>query len=50
MNNLTTNNDIQQEQRILTSRNSPELAERIRKASTEILERNYKLYKDLENK
>lgn len=36
--------------RILTSQNSPELAQRIKEASTQILKRNYQLYKDLEDK
>ncbi len=36
--------------RILTSQNSPELAQRIKEASAQILKRNYQLYKNLENK
>lgn len=40
----------QQKPRILTSQNSPELAQRIKEASAQILKRNYQLYKDLENK
>ena len=35
---------------ILTSQNSPELAQRIKEASAQILKRNYQLYKDLEDK
>lgn len=40
----------QQKSRILTSQNSPELAQRIKEASAQILKRNYQLYKDLEDK
>ena len=35
---------------VLTSENSPELAKRIREASKKYMERNYNLYKALENK
>lgn len=35
---------------VLTSKNSPETAEKIRQASERILKRNYQLYKRLENK
>ncbi len=35
---------------IITSQNSPELAQRIKEASAQILKRNYQLYKDLEDK
>ena len=38
------------DKRILTSQNSPEIAERIKQASAEIMKRNYNLYKELENK
>lgn len=38
------------DKRILTSQKSPEIAERIKQASAEILKRNYNLYKELENK
>ncbi len=35
---------------IITGQNSPELAQRIKEASAQILKRNYQLYKDLEDK
>lgn len=36
--------------RIITSKNSPELAAKIKKASAYFLEKNDQLYKDLANK
>lgn len=35
---------------IKTSKNNPELAEKIKQASARIMKQNYQLYKDLENK
>ncbi len=45
-----TNQQDQKTQLVLTSKNSPETAEKIRQASERILKRNYQLYKRLENK
>ena len=50
MKEFTMNAKPNADKRILTSQNSPEIAERIKQASAEILKRNYNLYKDLENK
>lgn len=36
--------------RVITSRNSPELARKIQEVSAKILKKNYHLYKELENK
>ena len=50
---MKTTTTIQQHKskpHIITSQNSPELAQRIKEASAQILKRNYQLYKDLENK
>lgn len=41
---------VEHQPRILTSQNCPELAQRIKEASAQILKRNYQLYKDLEDK
>lgn len=38
------------ERKILTSANCPELADKIKAVSARVMERNYKLYKALENK
>lgn len=35
---------------VQTSRTSPELAEKIKRVSAQIMKQNYQLYKDLENK
>ena len=50
MKNVIKENKPQVEPHIITSQNSPELAQRIRQASAAILKRNYNLYKELENK
>ncbi len=50
MKEFTMNTKPTADKRILTSQNSPEIAERIKQASAEILKRNYNLYKELENK
>lgn len=50
MKNVTENSKPQVKPRVITSQNSPELAQRIRQASADILKRNYNLYKELENK
>ena len=48
MKEFTMNSKPNTDKRILTSQNSPEIAERIKQASAEILKRNYNLYKELE--
>ena len=50
MKEFVTNTKPNTDKRILTSQNSPEIAERIKQASAEIMKRNYNLYKELENK
>ena len=50
MKNVVKESKPQVEPHVITSRNSPELAQRIRQASAAILKRNYNLYKELENK
>ena len=50
MKEFTMNTKPITNKQILTSQNSPEIAERIKQASAEILKRNYNLYKELENK
>lgn len=50
MKNVIKESKPQVEPHIITSQNSPELAQRIRQASAAILKRNYNLYKELENK
>lgn len=50
MKKVTVNTNSTSDKRILTSQNSPEIAERIKQASAKILKRNYNLYKELENK
>lgn len=50
MKEFTMNSKPNTDKRILTSQKSPEIAERIKQASAEILKRNYNLYKELENK
>ena len=50
MKNVIKESKPQAKPRIITSQNSPELAQRIRQASAAILKRNYNLYKELENK
>lgn len=49
MKEFITNTKPITDKRILTSQNSPEIAERIKQASAEIMKRNYNLYKKLEN-
>lgn len=46
----TTTKQTESSPHILTSQNSPELAQRIKEASAQILKRNYQLYKELEDK
>lgn len=50
MKNVIKESKPQVETHVITSQNSPELAQRIRQASAAILKRNYNLYKELENK
>lgn len=50
MKNVVKESKPQVEPHVITSRNSPELAQRIRQTSAAILKRNYNLYKELENK
>ena len=50
MKEFTMNTKPIVDKRILTSQNSPEIAERIKQASTEIMKKNYNLYKELENR
>ena len=50
MKEFITNTKPNTDKHILTSQNSPEIAERIKQASAEIMKRNYNLYKELENK
>lgn len=50
METTTTIKQSETRPRIITSQNSPELAQRIKEASAQILKRNYQLYKDLEDK
>ena len=50
MKNVIKESKPQVEPHVITSQNSPELAQRIRQASADILKRNYNLYKELENK
>ena len=50
MKNVIKESKPQVEPHVITSQNSPELAQRIRQASAAILKRNYNLYKELENK
>lgn len=50
MKEFTMNSKPNADKRILASQNSPEIAERIKQASAEILKRNYNLYKELENR
>ena len=50
MKEFTMNSKPNADKHILTSQNSPEIAERIKQASAEIMKRNYNLYKELENK
>ena len=44
MKNVIKESKLQAEPHIITSQNSPELAQRIRQASAAILKRNYNLY------
>lgn len=51
MNNIeTTKSTDDKKVRIITSKNSPELAEKMKKLSAYFLEKNDQLYKDLANK
>lgn len=50
MKEFTMNTKPIADKRILTSQNSPEIAERIKQASAEIMKKNYNLYKELENR
>ena len=46
MKNVIKESKPQAEPHIITSQNSPELAQRIRQTSAAILKRNYNLYKE----
>lgn len=50
MKNFIANASHNADKHILTSQNSPEVAQLIKQASAEILKKNYSLYKALENK
>ena len=45
---MNTSSQENTERKIITTKNSPELKERMKKISAEILERNKELYKRLE--